>query len=186
MHRVAGTAHCTISCVPHLGGALHEPAHQLGHLRYQVCDLTIAGCPARHPTARTTVLSAAPLCLMPGLQQATSHMTGTCCPQCPSVYPSYCKLCDRCPSAGVMAHGWLLTFLCALHVTRSCVFPCISILWLLMTACRDPGILPRQEADEEWLAGRKPRCDPWNTIACCAFCTCLGVLHGRAQAKGRA
>jgi hypothetical protein len=30
-------------------------------------------------------------------------------------------------------------------------------MWLLLTACRDPGVLPRQEPDEEWLSGRKPR-----------------------------
>jgi hypothetical protein len=28
---------------------------------------------------------------------------------------------------------------------------------LMMTSCRDPGILPRQEPDEEWLQARKPR-----------------------------
>ena len=27
----------------------------------------------------------------------------------------------------------------------------------MMTGCRDPGILPRQDPDPEWLAGRMPR-----------------------------
>lgn len=40
---------------------------------------------------------------------------------------------------------------------RSCVMPLLCVSWLLMTACRDPGVLPRQEPDEEWLGGRKPR-----------------------------
>jgi palmitoyltransferase ZDHHC9/14/18 len=39
----------------------------------------------------------------------------------------------------------------------SCVLPALSVAWLATTACRDPGILPRQEPDDEWLAGRKPR-----------------------------
>ena len=39
----------------------------------------------------------------------------------------------------------------------SCVLPALCLTWLLLTACRDPGVLPRQEPDEEWLAGRKPR-----------------------------
>lgn len=38
-----------------------------------------------------------------------------------------------------------------------CIFSALSLSWLFMTACRDPGILPRQEPDEEYLAGRKPR-----------------------------
>lgn len=40
---------------------------------------------------------------------------------------------------------------------HSLVLPFISVTALLMTACRDPGVLPRQEPDEEWLSGRKPR-----------------------------
>lgn len=40
---------------------------------------------------------------------------------------------------------------------RSCIMPATCVSWLLMTACRDPGVLPRQEPDEEWLSGRKPR-----------------------------
>ncbi|GBF91499.1 S-acyltransferase-like [Raphidocelis subcapitata] len=39
----------------------------------------------------------------------------------------------------------------------SCILPALSAMWLLLTACRDPGVLPRQEPDEEWLSGRKPR-----------------------------
>lgn len=37
------------------------------------------------------------------------------------------------------------------------MLPCLCVAWLLVTACSDPGVLPRQEPDEEWLAGRKPR-----------------------------
>lgn len=39
----------------------------------------------------------------------------------------------------------------------SCILPCLCVTWLLLTACTDPGVLPRQEPDEEWLSGRKPR-----------------------------
>lgn len=39
----------------------------------------------------------------------------------------------------------------------SCLLPTLSVLFLLLTACRDPGIIPRQEPDDEFLAGRKPR-----------------------------
>eukprot|EP00878_Enallax_costatus_P016643 GHUV01017462.1.p1 GENE.GHUV01017462.1~~GHUV01017462.1.p1 ORF type:complete len:277 (+),score=34.72 GHUV01017462.1:717-1547(+) len=39
----------------------------------------------------------------------------------------------------------------------SCIFPVFCASMLLLTSCRDPGILPRQEPDEEWLQGRKPR-----------------------------
>uniref|UniRef100_A0A383W6T4 S-acyltransferase n=1 Tax=Tetradesmus obliquus TaxID=3088 RepID=A0A383W6T4_TETOB len=39
----------------------------------------------------------------------------------------------------------------------SCILPVFCAAMLLMTSCRDPGILPRQEPDEEWLQGRKPR-----------------------------
>jgi hypothetical protein len=39
----------------------------------------------------------------------------------------------------------------------SCILPVFCASMLLMTSCRDPGILPRQEPDEEWLQGRKPR-----------------------------
>lgn len=37
------------------------------------------------------------------------------------------------------------------------LLPFLSILFLFLTSCRDPGIIPRQEPDREWLAGRKPR-----------------------------
>lgn len=43
------------------------------------------------------------------------------------------------------------------HAARSCVMPALCVAWLLLTACADPGVLPRQEPDEEWLSGRKPR-----------------------------
>eukprot|EP00775_Hariotina_reticulata_P008112 gene8112-8306_t len=39
----------------------------------------------------------------------------------------------------------------------SCLLPLFCVSMLLMTSCRDPGVLPRQEPDEEWLQGRKPR-----------------------------
>ncbi|KAJ9529000.1 hypothetical protein QJQ45_007078 [Haematococcus lacustris] len=39
----------------------------------------------------------------------------------------------------------------------SCILPVLSFVFLFMTACRDPGIIPRQEPDEEYLQGRKPR-----------------------------
>jgi hypothetical protein len=39
----------------------------------------------------------------------------------------------------------------------SCALPVLCLSWFLVTACSDPGVLPRQEPDEEWLAGRKPR-----------------------------
>jgi hypothetical protein len=44
-----------------------------------------------------------------------------------------------------------------LPTPRSCILPAMCVAWLLLTACRDPGVLPRQEPDEEWLSGRKPR-----------------------------
>lgn len=47
-------------------------------------------------------------------------------------------------------NGWLI-------VVVSCFLPGFSMVWLFMTACRDPGILPRLEPDDEWRAGRKPR-----------------------------
>lgn len=39
----------------------------------------------------------------------------------------------------------------------SCLFPVLSLTFLFMTACRDPGIIPRQPPDAEYLEGRKPR-----------------------------
>eukprot|EP00197_Chlamydomonas_leiostraca_P005011 CAMPEP_0202872828 /NCGR_PEP_ID=MMETSP1391-20130828/22109_1 /ASSEMBLY_ACC=CAM_ASM_000867 /TAXON_ID=1034604 /ORGANISM="Chlamydomonas leiostraca, Strain SAG 11-49" /LENGTH=394 /DNA_ID=CAMNT_0049553967 /DNA_START=468 /DNA_END=1652 /DNA_ORIENTATION=- len=39
----------------------------------------------------------------------------------------------------------------------ACLLPVLSFLFLFLTACRDPGIIPRQEPDEEYLMGRKPR-----------------------------
>lgn len=41
---------------------------------------------------------------------------------------------------------------------RSCLLPALSLLFLFLTACIDPGIIPRQEPDQEYLEGRKPRC----------------------------
>lgn len=38
-----------------------------------------------------------------------------------------------------------------------CILPMLSILWLMLTAFRDPGIIPRQEPDVEYLSGQKPR-----------------------------
>ena len=43
---------------------------------------------------------------------------------------------------------------------RSCILPTLSVLWLMLTAFRDPGIIPRQEPDVEYLSGQKPRCAP--------------------------
>lgn len=39
----------------------------------------------------------------------------------------------------------------------SCILPVLSIWFLMLTACRDPGIIPRQEPDQEYLSGQKPR-----------------------------
>lgn len=39
----------------------------------------------------------------------------------------------------------------------SLVLGIISLLFLFITGCMDPGILPRQQPDEEYLAGRKPK-----------------------------
>ncbi|GAX81070.1 hypothetical protein CEUSTIGMA_g8505.t1 [Chlamydomonas eustigma] len=51
-----------------------------------------------------------------------------------------------------------LTFqLNAAIMVFSCLLPTLCIVFLFMTACRDPGIIPREEPDEEFLAGRKPR-----------------------------
>jgi hypothetical protein len=52
--------------------------------------------------------------------------------------------------------------------TCSCVLPIVCLVMLLLTACRDPGILPRQEPDDEWLQARKPRCEP----LCCCWRSC--------------
>ncbi|MEW5305025.1 MAG: hypothetical protein WDW36_007595 [Sanguina aurantia] len=39
----------------------------------------------------------------------------------------------------------------------SCLLPTLSMVFLFMTACRDPGIIARQDPDQEYLEGRKPR-----------------------------
>ncbi|GFR51175.1 hypothetical protein Agub_g13449, partial [Astrephomene gubernaculifera] len=39
----------------------------------------------------------------------------------------------------------------------SCILPVLAIWFLMLTACRDPGIIPRQEPDQEYLSGQKPR-----------------------------
>jgi palmitoyltransferase ZDHHC9/14/18 len=56
------------------------------------------------------------------------------------------RLCDPCPCAALPAVA-----------PCSILFPCFCVSMLLLTACRDPGILPRQEPDADWLANRKPR-----------------------------
>jgi len=44
----------------------------------------------------------------------------------------------------------------------SCILPFFSLLFLLVTACTDPGVIPRQEPDAEYLTGQKPRSkDVW-------------------------
>lgn len=40
---------------------------------------------------------------------------------------------------------------------RSCILPVLAVLFLMLTACRDPGIIPRQDPDPEYLNGQKPR-----------------------------
>lgn len=72
---------------------------------------------------------------------------------------------------------------CAL-CCRSCILPVFCASTLLMTSCRDPGILPRQEPDEEWLQARKPRSDHSSRRTHCllpapALCiTRMGVAVG--------
>eukprot|EP00198_Chlamydomonas_reinhardtii_P010974 XP_001700311.1 predicted protein [Chlamydomonas reinhardtii] len=38
----------------------------------------------------------------------------------------------------------------------SCILPVLAVLFLMLTACRDPGIIPRQDPDPEYLNGQKP------------------------------
>lgn len=45
----------------------------------------------------------------------------------------------------------------AVIMVFACILPVLSVSFLFATACRDPGIIPRQEPDEEFLAARKPR-----------------------------
>mmetsp|Transcript_14045 Transcript_14045/g.30408 ORF Transcript_14045/g.30408 Transcript_14045/m.30408 type:complete len:424 (+) Transcript_14045:382-1653(+) len=45
----------------------------------------------------------------------------------------------------------------AIIMVFSCFLPTLSLIFLFLTACRDPGIIPRQEPDEEYLSGRKSR-----------------------------
>ncbi len=40
---------------------------------------------------------------------------------------------------------------------RSCILPVLAVIFLMLTACRDPGIIPRQDPDPEYLNGQKPR-----------------------------
>jgi hypothetical protein len=79
----------------------------------------------------------------------------------------------------------------------SILFPCFCVSMLLLTACRDPGILPRQEPDADWLANRKPRtrdvvvnghtlqvrCSPIAAATCagaapCCSCSSMVMLAG--------
>ncbi|GLC42428.1 hypothetical protein PLESTB_001097600 [Pleodorina starrii] len=39
----------------------------------------------------------------------------------------------------------------------SCILPVLAVWFLMLTACRDPGIIPRQEPDQEYLTTVKPR-----------------------------
>ncbi|KAG2422584.1 hypothetical protein HXX76_015912 [Chlamydomonas incerta] len=39
----------------------------------------------------------------------------------------------------------------------SCILPVLAVIFLMLTACRDPGIIPRQDPDPEYLNGQKPR-----------------------------
>ncbi|KAG2486112.1 hypothetical protein HYH03_015207 [Edaphochlamys debaryana] len=39
----------------------------------------------------------------------------------------------------------------------SCILPVLAVWFLMLTACRDPGVIPRQEPDQEYLSGQKPR-----------------------------
>ncbi|GLI60784.1 hypothetical protein VaNZ11_003017 [Volvox africanus] len=53
------------------------------------------------------------------------------------------------PYMGLHVHVILLVI--------SCILPMLAVLFLMLTACRDPGIIPRQEPDQEYLSGTKPR-----------------------------
>lgn len=64
---------------------------------------------------------------------------------------------------------------------RSCVLPVVCVSMLLLTSCRDPGILPRQEPDEEWLQARKPRCAARRSSLRAAVWVCVCVC---VQASG--
>lgn len=61
-----------------------------------------------------------------------------------------------------------LCFWRSCYHTCSCIMPVFCASMLLMTSCRDPGVLPRQEPDEEWLQARKPRwvCLWWFSRIC--------------------
>lgn len=64
--------------------------------------------------------------------------------------------------AGLQGRAWLAPLHAAVHDLRnacmcSCILPALSLLWLGLTACIDPGIIPRQEPDQEYLMGNKPR-----------------------------
>lgn len=48
---------------------------------------------------------------------------------------------------------------------HSILLPLTSMVFLASTALSDPGIIPRREPDDDYLAGRKPRC------ACCLVST---------------
>lgn len=45
----------------------------------------------------------------------------------------------------------------AIIMVFSVLLPVLCGIFLFLTACRDPGVIPRQEPDDEYLAGRKPR-----------------------------
>mmetsp|Transcript_17328 Transcript_17328/g.29618 ORF Transcript_17328/g.29618 Transcript_17328/m.29618 type:complete len:463 (-) Transcript_17328:349-1737(-) len=45
----------------------------------------------------------------------------------------------------------------AVILVFSCLLPAMAGVFLFLTACRDPGIITRQEPDEEYLAGRTSR-----------------------------
>jgi hypothetical protein len=88
-------------------------------------------------------------------------------------------------------------FLIIMYVFRCCCCSCILAvicgMTLLMTSCRDPGILPRQEPDEEWLQARKPRCAGTAITACSVHthaaqqCTLpLHAAHAAMQAMSTA
>ncbi|EFJ45166.1 hypothetical protein VOLCADRAFT_106120 [Volvox carteri f. nagariensis] len=53
------------------------------------------------------------------------------------------------PYMGVHVHAIILVI--------SCILPVLAVWFLMLTACRDPGIIPRQEPDQEYLSGTKPR-----------------------------
>lgn len=143
-------------------------------------------------TVCTAALSLAALCL---------HISSCHCRRCSSCPCS--SPCHNCPGGLPLGplHGMQLNLcgysssycMCCRCCCCSCILAVICGMTLLMTSCRDPGILPRQEPDEEWLQARKPRCAGTAITACSVHthaaqqCTLpLHAAHAAMQAMSTA